>query len=122
MVRERDRLPLPDSVRQHIARVHKKAMDAKEVVFRAQDALSDAWQAAVNSPHDLNPRGKSTALLRKLEDRLRRVRNELEQLDNDIGDARCRRGALEEFDRDPPDRGEGPGATVDTPDFGDGEP
>lgn len=106
MPRERDRLPLPDAVRLQIERMHRKAMDAKEEVFRAQDALSLAWRDAVNEPHHLNPRGKSTALLRKLEQRLLHIRGELECLDNDVGDARCRGGALETFDRDPPDRGE----------------
>jgi hypothetical protein len=60
---------------------HAHAMDAKEQVFLAQDAISRAWQAAVNAGED--PRGRSTALLRKLEKRLANARHMLEDLDTD---------------------------------------
>lgn len=61
-------------------RAHGLALAAKEVVFLAQDELSNAW----NYQSDVNrPTGKRAALLRKLERRLAKVRAELEKLDND---------------------------------------
>ena len=51
-----------------------KSMDVKTDVFRAQDAVSLAWEPATY---------EERKLLRKMEKRLAKVRSELEQLDND---------------------------------------
>lgn len=64
-----------------IVTAHRRAMDAKEQVFLAQDAVSRAWSVEVNAPRR---DAKRQALLKKIEKRLARVRGELEQLDNAV--------------------------------------
>ncbi len=63
----------------NITEAHRRAMLAKEAVFKAQDATSLAWDGATDSERKL---------LRKIEKRLAKVRFELEQLDNDVRGAR----------------------------------
>lgn len=59
---------------------HARAIDAKECVFKAQDALSLAWIDHAEQ----RPGAAPVRVLRKLERRLGKVRAELEALDVDV--------------------------------------
>lgn len=68
---------------------HDLAMDAKALIFSAQDAAGDEWRRA-NAAADVEAR----RLAEKIEKRLGRVRAELEALDRDVINARCKRGPV----------------------------
>lgn len=63
---------------------HRLAMEAKGTVFRAQDAMSAAWSSGLA---DLPRANSGPTLARAIDDRLLRVRAELEALDREVRSA-----------------------------------
>jgi phosphopantetheine adenylyltransferase len=82
---------MPMSVIHLIHVAHHRAMEAKQEIFKAQDAVSSATSIALENDHLSRrawwERRQQQNLLRKIERRLARVRAQLEALDTDIRDA-----------------------------------